>query len=213
MLAILNYEAGNLTSVRRALDSLDIPCAVTADHDVISRSQGIIFPGVGAAGSAMEHLRRSGMADAILREIERNKPMLGICLGCQILLNHSPENDTRTLGVISGQCGMFTPDLSDENGDPINIPHMGWNTVRLHRDCRLFDGIDPESEFYFVHSYYPVPEPEYVIGTTGYGLEFCSVHGREGLWATQFHPEKSGRPGLKMLANFYAYCRETAHAQ
>lgn len=213
MLAILNYEAGNLTSVRRALDSLGIPCMVTADHDVIARSQGIIFPGVGAAGSAMEHLRRSGMADAILREIGRNKPMLGICLGCQILLDHSHENDTRTLGVISGQCGMFTPDLSDENGEPINIPHMGWNTVRLHRDCRLFDGIDPESEFYFVHSYYPIPAREYVIGTTGYGLEFCSVHGRDGLWATQFHPEKSGRPGLKMLANFYAYCRETAHAQ
>ena len=121
MLAILNYEAGNLTSVRRALDSLGIPCTVTADHDVIARSQGIIFPGVGAAGSAMEHLRRFGMADAILREIGRNKPMLGICLGCQILLDHSPENDTRTLGVISGQCGMFTPDLSDENGEPINI--------------------------------------------------------------------------------------------
>lgn len=213
MLAILNYEAGNLTSVKRALDALDIACVVTADHEVIARSEGVIFPGVGAAGSAMGHLRRSGLADVIVREIGRGKPMLGICLGCQILLDYSPENDTGTLGVIPGRCGMFTPDLTDESGAPISIPHMGWNTVRLRRECRLFEGIAPESEFYFVHSYYPAPEPDLVIGTTTYGLEFCSVHGRDGLWATQFHPEKSGRPGLRLLSNFHAYCREVAHAQ
>jgi len=213
MLAILDYEAGNLTSVKRALDYLSIPCTITADKAVIAASQGLIFPGVGAAGSAMGHLRRSGLMDIMAEEIGKGKPMLGICLGCQILLDHSQENDTKTLGLIPGRCDIFTPDLREEDGSPINIPHMGWNTVTLKADCPLFKGVSPESEFYFVHSYYPAPAPEYVIGTTYYGKEFCSVHGRDGLWATQFHPEKSGRPGLTMLSNFYDYCREVANAQ
>lgn len=213
MLAILDYEAGNLTSVKRALDHLAIPCAITADRAVIAASQGLIFPGVGAAGSAMANLRRSGLMGIMAEEIGRGKPMLGICLGCQILLDYSPENDTTTLGLLPGRCDIFTPDLREEDGSPINIPHMGWNTVALRKECRLFDGVAPESEFYFVHSYYPAPDPQYVIGTTYYGREFCSVHGRDGLWATQFHPEKSGRPGLRMLSNFYDYCREAANAQ
>jgi glutamine amidotransferase len=213
MLAILDYEAGNLTSVKRALDYLSIPCAITADKNIIAASHGLIFPGVGAAGSAMNHLHRSGLREIMAEEIGRGTPMLGICLGCQILLEYSLENDTTTLGLIPGRCDIFTPDLTEEDGAPINIPHMGWNTVRLQRECRLFEGVSPDSEFYFVHSYYPAPAPEYTIGTTYYGREFCSVHGRDGLWATQFHPEKSGRPGLKMLSNFYAYCREVANAQ
>lgn len=213
MLAILDYKAGNLTSVKRALDYLAIPCTITADSDIIAGSQGLIFPGVGAAGSAMNTLHQSGLKEIMQREIAAGKPMLGICLGCQILLDYSLENDTRTLGIIPGTCDVFTPDLKDEDGLPINIPHMGWNTVTLQKECRLFDGVSPDSEFYFVHSYYTNPAPEYAIGTTYYGREFCSVHGRDGLWATQFHPEKSGRPGLKMLSNFYAYCREVTNAQ
>lgn len=213
MLAILDYKAGNLTSVKRALDYLAIPCAITADKDIIADSHGLIFPGVGAAGSAMANLRESGLHEIMATEIGAGKPMLGICLGCQILLDYSPENDTTTLGLVPGRCGVFTPELTEEDGAPINIPHMGWNTVTLHKPCRLFDGIAPESEFYFVHSYFPAPKPSYIIGTTHYGRDFCSVHGRDGLWATQFHPEKSGRPGLKMLSNFYAYCQEAANAQ
>lgn len=213
MLAILDYEAGNLTSVKRALDYLSIPSVITADRQTVSRSQGLIFPGVGAAGSAMANLRRSGLHDVMAEEIAAGKPLLGICLGCQILLEYSPENETSTLGLLPGRCEVFTPDLTDENGLPINIPHMGWNTVALRKDCPLFHGVASDSEFYFVHGYYPVPAPEYVLGTTDYGVEFCSVHGRDGLWATQFHPEKSGRPGLKLLSNFYAYCREVADAQ
>jgi len=213
MLAILDYEAGNLTSVKRALDYLAIPCTITRDKDIIAQSQGLIFPGVGAAGSAMHHLRESGLHEVMAMEIERGKPMLGICLGCQILLDYSPENDTKTLGLVPGRCGVFTPELTEEDGTPINIPHMGWNTVTLHKPCRLFDGVSPESEFYFVHSYFPAPHPRFIIGTTLYGRDFCSVHGHDGLWATQFHPEKSGRPGLKLLSNFSAYCQEVANAQ
>lgn len=213
MLAILDYKAGNLTSVKRALDYLSIPCVITADKDIITQSQGLIFPGVGAAGQAMTELGRSGLKEIMAHEIEHKKPLLGICLGCQILLEYSPENDTQTLGLVSGSCDKFTPDLCEEDGMPINIPHMGWNTVEMKQDCRLFEGVAPESEFYFVHSYYAAPTPEYVLGTTYYGREFCSVHGRDGLWATQFHPEKSGRPGLALLANFHAYCQEVGRAQ
>lgn len=208
MLAILDYKAGNQTSVRRALDHLGIPCRITADPAVITDASGIIFPGVGAAGQAMRELTTTGLDALLTEQVAAAKPLLGICVGCQILLDYSAENDTQALGIVPGQCAMFNAALTDEDDAPIRIPHMGWNRVRLEQQCELFDGIDPASEFYFVHSYYPVPSPEYVIGVTHYGLDFCSVHGRKGLWAVQFHPEKSGRPGLALLRNFAAYCRE-----
>lgn len=208
MIAIVDYRAGNLTSVKRALDHLDIPSVITDEPRILESSTGVIFPGVGAAGSAMRNLRDQGLDKAVKSLIQTGKPLLGICLGCQIILDKSMENNADTLGVIPGKCEKFSPDLSDEQGRPINIPHMGWNRVRLVRECSLFQGTSPDSEFYFVHSYYPVPDPEQVIGKTGYGLEFCSVFGRPGLWAMQFHPEKSGKPGLKILANFYSYCLE-----
>ncbi|WP_428569266.1 MAG: imidazole glycerol phosphate synthase subunit HisH [Solidesulfovibrio sp. DCME] len=208
MLAILDYKAGNQTSVRRALTHLGIPCRITADPAVIADATGVIFPGVGAAGQAMAELTTTGL-DALLKaQVAAGKPLLGICVGCQILLEYSAENDTTALGIIPGQCAMFSQGLTDEDGLPIRIPHMGWNSVALRQDCELFDGIDAASEFYFVHSYYPVPADQYVIGVTTYGLPFCSLHGRQGLWAVQFHPEKSGRPGLALLANFAAYCKE-----
>ncbi|MDD2218925.1 MAG: imidazole glycerol phosphate synthase subunit HisH [Desulfoplanes sp.] len=213
MLAIVDYRAGNLTSVRRALDSLEIPCVITGDPKIITAAEGIIFPGVGAAGSAMHHLRQTGLDRVITEAVHQGRPVLGICLGCQIILDHSQENDTPTLGIIPGECIPFSPELKEENGESIRIPHMGWNRVELKQPCRLFDGVAPESEFYFVHTYYTRPEPEYIIGATYYGQEFCSVLGLGNLWAVQFHPEKSGRPGLKILQNFAAYCRETRHAQ
>lgn len=212
MLAILDYKAGNLTSVQRALEYLSIPCTITADPQRIAASAGLIFPGVGAAGSAMNTLRETGLHNIMAQQIQAGKPLLGICLGCQILLDHSQENNTPTLGIIPGHCAEFSPDLCEEDGSPINIPHMGWNSLIMKKNCVLFNGIDLRSEFYFVHSYYPQPAPEFVIATTCYGREFCSVHGRPGLWATQFHPEKSGQPGLKLLSNFYTYCSEVHHA-
>lgn len=208
MLAILDYKAGNQTSVRRALDHLGIPCRITADPGIIAEASGIIFPGVGAAGQAMRELTTTGLDKLLRAQVAAGKPLLGICVGCQILLDYSEENDTKALGIIPGQCALFTKGLPDEDGTPIRIPHMGWNNVTLKQPCPLFDGIAPGSEFYFVHSYFPVPQPQYVIGITEYGLPFCSVHGRKGLWAVQFHPEKSGRPGLKLLENFAAYCQE-----
>lgn len=206
MLAILEYGSGNQTSVLRALNALAIPARITADKAEIAAASGVIFPGVGAAGQAMEHLQRTGM-DKTLRELVRHeKPLLGICLGCQIMLEYSEESDTKTLGLLRGRCRRFDPALRDENGDPITIPHMGWNSCRVQKESLLFAGIPPEAEYYFVHSYYAEPDPDLVIATSYHGKEFCAAYGREGFWAVQFHPEKSGKPGLRVLQNFYGFC-------
>ena len=146
----------------------------------------------------------------VLREVvAMNKPLLGICLGCQILLERSEENDTTCLGIVPGVCRRFQPEWRDGD-EPIRIPHMGWNTLDVVRPIALFEGVAPESRFYFVHSYYTEPAPELVIATSHYGRDFTAVYGRPGLWAVQFHPEKSGRPGLRLLTNFYRYCQEAA---
>ncbi|MBU1230752.1 MAG: imidazole glycerol phosphate synthase subunit HisH [Proteobacteria bacterium] len=213
MLAILDYKAGNQTSVRRALDHLGIENRITADPDQLSAADGIIFPGVGAAGQAMDELSSGGLDEVLKSLIWQEKPLLGICVGCQILLDYCEENDTRTLAVIPGECRLFNPAWLEEDGTPIRVPHMGWNRVDLKQDCALFRDIPAEAEFYFVHSYHPAPRTEFVIGETSYGQRFCSVHGRTGLWAVQFHPEKSGTPGLRLLQNFHAYCLEARHAQ
>jgi len=208
MIAIVDYEAGNLTSVQRGLDYLDIPCRITSDAETIRQALGIIFPGVGAAGQAMRTLRRTGLDELLRERVERGVPLLGICLGSQILLQSTPENDTRGLELIPGHCSRFDPDLT-EGGLPINIPHMGWNAVYgADKAPLLFSGIEEGTEFYFVHAYYPVPEEPYWLMSTEYGVRFCSVLGRDGLWAVQFHPEKSGRPGLTLLNNFHDYCRK-----
>lgn len=210
MLAIFDYKAGNQTSVRRALDSLGIPNEITNDPEKLDKATGIIFPGVGAAGQAMDELTSVGLDDVLKGLIKQKKPVLGICVGCQILLDYSEENDTKALEVIPGECRLFNPSWVDYENITIRVPHMGWNQIDLQKECELFEGIDPKADFYFVHSYYPAPSPEHVIGTTRYGIDFCSVHGRTGLWAVQFHPEKSGRPGLKMLQNFYNFSLEAA---
>lgn len=213
MLAILDYKAGNQTSVRRALDHLGIENLITNDPDVLAKADGIIFPGVGAAGQAMDELTSGGLDEVLKALIWQEKPLLGICVGCQILLDYCEENDTRTLAIIPGECRLFNPSWSEEDGSPIRVPHMGWNRVALKRDCVLFKDIPAEAEFYFVHSYHPAPKAEFIIGETNYGENFCSVHGRTGLWAVQFHPEKSGTPGLTLLKNFHEYCLEAQNAQ
>lgn len=213
MLAIFDYKAGNQTSVHRALEHLGIPNEITNDPAKLDKAKGIIFPGVGAAGQAMEELESGGLDEVIKKLIKQKKPVLGICVGCQILLDYSEENDTKALEVIPGECRLFNPSWVDYEDIQIRVPHMGWNQVEILNDCELFEGIDPDADFYFVHSYYPAPKEEFVIGTTRYGIDFCSVHGRKGLWAVQFHPEKSGRPGLKMLRNFYNFCLEASDAE
>jgi len=213
MLAILEYKAGNQTSVRRALDALGIPAAVTADPALMRDAKGLIFPGVGAAGQAMRNLRESGMDRVLIEAVAANTPLLGICLGCQILLESSEENMTRTLGLAPGRCRRFDPALHDRSDRPIRIPHMGWNALRRKQSSPLLRGLPADAQFYFVHSYYVECPPELTIATSVYGREFCTLYGYDGLWACQFHPEKSGRPGLRILQNFYAYCTERAHVE
>jgi glutamine amidotransferase len=203
MIAILDYKAGNLTSVQRALRFLGRESIITDDCSKVSHAERIIFPGVGAAGKAMSDLKRLKLDQALLEFYHNGKPILGICLGAQIILERSQENDTRCLGLIKGEVRRFPQNLEDHGGMKLKVPHMGWNGVELKRNHPLYHGIHPESEFYFVHSYYPAPtEGTEVTGETDYGIRFASFLAKKNLAAVQFHPEKSGRPGLRILFNF-----------
>ncbi|MBN1665211.1 MAG: imidazole glycerol phosphate synthase subunit HisH [Deltaproteobacteria bacterium] len=202
MIAIIDYRAGNLTSVARALDNLKEPYRITADAKVLEEADRIIFPGVGAAGDAMANLKKNHLDRLIRRFVADGKPMLGICLGTQIIFEYSEENDTACLGIAPGAVKRFPEGLQDQ-GRPLKIPHMGWNAVAMQRAHPVFAGLPEGAEFYFVHSYYPAPsDHDWAVGWTDYGIRFCSAIARKNLVAVQFHPEKSGRPGLQLLANF-----------
>ncbi|MBF0200775.1 MAG: imidazole glycerol phosphate synthase subunit HisH [Desulfamplus sp.] len=203
MISIVDYGAGNLTSVQRAVSHLGYESLITDDPDRIARGDRIIFPGVGAAGSAMEVMRARGIDQAMEEVFKKGNPMLGICVGCQIVMERSDENSAVCLGLIPGYARMFSGKMKDHFGQRLKVPHMGWNGFSPKTEHRLLDGIGPTDEFYFVHSYFPEPAaPENIFGTTLYGVEFASAVGRDNLFATQFHLEKSGRPGLLILKNF-----------
>jgi len=200
MIAIIDYRAGNLTSVKLAFETLAIEAVITDSPEVILNADRVVFPGVGAAGAAMQNLHSLNLAETI-RSVVRNKtPFLGICLGTQIIFEHSEEdNGVDCIGIIPGDVKRFTPT------DPYDkVPHMGWNRVQQAKAHPIFEGISDNSEFYFVHSFYPVPsDQDWVIGTTDYAdTTFASAVSRENLVATQFHPEKSGKIGLQLLKNF-----------
>ncbi len=203
MIAILDYRAGNLTSVERALRFLGYSCEVTASADRIRGAERIIFPGVGAAGKSMHDLRELGLAELLHERLEAGVPVLGICVGLQVLLDYSEENNTQCLGILPGSVRLFPEGLRDEKGHLLKIPHMGWNEVTFTREHPVFRNVAPGSEFYFVHSYYPDPDdPACVAGQSRYGITFCSAVARGNLVAVQFHPEKSGPPGLQILRDF-----------
>jgi len=200
VIIIIDYQAGNLTSVVRSLKALGVEGTVTQDPAVVAQATRVIFPGVGAAGKAMATLRELGLDQALRRSFQRGIPILGICLGAQIILEHSEENDTACLGLLPGRTQVLP------RSPGLKIPHMGWNRVRFLRPHRVFTGLPEGAEYYFVHSYYPAPaETSMVVGVTDHGLEFpCAIAWRN-LVATQFHPEKSGRFGLQILENFLAW--------
>lgn len=206
MIAIIDYSAGNLTSVERALAYIGYKSCITNDLVTIKTSERIIFPGVGAAGSAMDSLIQMGIDRALKDAFNEGKPMLGICLGSQVILGYSEENETSCLGIISGSVRAFPGGLIGKDKNKLKIPHMGWNRVEIKNTHPLLEGIQTDDEFYFVHGYYPDPDDgDHVIGETEYGIQFPSIIGSKNLLATQFHLEKSGRPGLKMLKNFCAW--------
>ena len=197
MIGVVDYEAGNLRSVETALTRLGAPFRIVDSGEGLTGLARLIIPGVGDAAYCMEVLRRRGLEEGILEFFRSGKPMLGICLGSQVVLQGSEERDANCLGLIAGTALRFPRDLGEK------VPHMGWNEVTPRREHWLFSGIPEGTAFYFVHSYYPQPEAqEAVIATTSYGMTFPSAIERENLVATQFHPEKSGEFGLRMLGNF-----------
>jgi len=203
MIAIIDYDAGNLASVARAVSHLGYANVVTRNVEEIRSADRIIFPGVGAAGSAMNSLKCLGI-DVVLHEaFNQGKPMLGICLGTQIIMGYSEENQTPCLGIIPGIVRAFSPNLRDSDGKRLKIPQMGWNSVQPVKDHPVLAGLKETEEFYFVHGFYPEPaHSDYIVGTTHYGIQFASVVGYRNILATQFHLEKSGKPGLALLNNF-----------
>jgi glutamine amidotransferase len=206
MIAIIDYDAGNLTSVQRALAYLGHDSVITHDPSKVLAAERVIFPGVGAAGKAMFDLKRLNMDKALLASHQEGKPILGICLGTQIIVERSEENHTTCIGLIKGEVRRFPDNLTEENGRGLKVPHMGWNGITLKRKHVHFQGVEEGSEFYFVHAYYPCPEdPANVLGETRYGISFASVLFSGNLVAVQFHPEKSGKPGLKILSNFCSW--------
>jgi len=205
MIAIIDYNAGNITSVARALQNIGQEFVVTNDTQKLEAASHAIFPGVGAAGEAMAYLREKKLDSWLINWVKTGKPLMGICLGTQIILDYSEENKTECIGLVVGSTKRF-PDKLSSGSQVLKIPHMGWNSVTLRRKHPVFKDIEPAAEFYFVHSYYPAPFDESaVLGTTSYGITFCSVLAQKNLVAMQFHPEKSGRPGLQILRNFCAW--------
>ncbi len=200
MIAIIDYKAGNLTSVLLACEYLGYMAKVTSDPNEILVAERVIFPGDGAARSAMTHLRDLGLEAPLRDYAASGLPFLGICLGTQIILEYSDENEgVDCLGLLPGTVKRFQTD-----NHYIKIPQMGWNTVRFMVNHPLFSGIEDNSEFYFIHSYYPAPSnPTDIWGETEYaGVKFAAIMGRGNVCATQFHPERSGRIGLQLLKNF-----------
>jgi glutamine amidotransferase len=195
-LVIVDYGAGNLYSVTRAVVAGGVRPLVTSSARYVREAEALIVPGVGAAADTMENLRSHDLVEPIRQYIASGRPFLGVCMGQQALFDVSEEGgEHECLGVLPGRVVRF------ENG--LKVPHMGWNQVRQTSTHPIFDGIPDNAYFYFLHSYYPRPEdPATTIGETEYGETFASVVARDNVVATQFHPEKSGAMGLRMYANF-----------
>jgi glutamine amidotransferase len=196
MIAVIDYGAGNLRSVTNALLKIGCRPTVTSDPAVVLKADAVIFPGVGAAKDVMNSLKKSKLDSAIKEFIGTGKPFLGVCIGMQVLLSSTEEDGGHAcLGIVPGTVKRLP--------QGIKVPHMGWNQVKQKTNHPIFDGIPDNENFYFVHSYYAKPDDTSVqIGTTEYSVNMCSVLNKGNLIATQFHPERSDKFGLKFYGNF-----------
>ncbi len=201
MIAIVDYRAGNLASVARALEYLGHRCEITDRAERIRSAERVILPGVGAAGATMENLRALELVGVLRDDVAAaGKPFLGICIGIQVLLDSSEEDDASCLGIVPGRVTRYPRSV---DGRPLKVPQIGWNRVRQTRAHPVFAGVPDNTHFYFVNSYYPIPaDPKLTIATSDYGVEFVAAIARDNVLATQFHLEKSGAAGLKLLDNF-----------
>lgn len=198
MIAIIDYDAGNIRSVEKALKSLGQEVVITRDHKTLLHAEKVILPGVGAFGDAMEHLKAYGLVEVIHQIVEKGTPFFGICLGLQLLFERSDEAPgVEGLGILKGEI------LRIPEGEGRKIPHMGWNSLSLQHDGRLFQGISQEPYVYFVHSYYLRAEEESIVkAVTQYGVPIHASVESGNVFACQFHPEKSSDTGLQILKNF-----------
>lgn len=198
MVAIIDYNVGNLASVYNACSLCDAKAVIVKDPQMVKNFDRVILPGVGAFGDAMEHLNSSGMKEAVLEFAKSGKPIMGICLGMQLLFDSSEEfGITQGLGLISGKVVKFDKSKMKED---LKIPHMGWNKI-FNKPNPLFEGLS-DPYLYFVHSFHAVTTDEFTIGTTIYGYEFASAVNKENIYGFQPHPEKSHSNGLRILKNF-----------
>jgi glutamine amidotransferase len=197
-IVIIDYGMGNLRNVQKAFEKIGSDARLTRNKNEIGRASAIVLPGVGAFKDCVENLEKYGLVEPLLRSIEKGKPYLGICLGLQILFSESEEfGSHKGLDLIQGKVVRFVPDPEHK------VPHMGWNTIEKEKEVPLLQGIESGDFFYFVHSYYVIPDKtEWNSSFTTYGKPFVSSIWRENLFATQFHPEKSQQKGLRILENF-----------
>ena len=198
MIAMIDFDAGNIKSVEKALQKLGAEVVITKDPEVILSAEKVILPGVGAFGDAMGNLKKYGLDTVIHQVVEKGTPFLGICLGLQLLFERSDETPgVEGLGILKGEI-LRIPDKDD-----LKIPHMGWNSLHLQNEGRLFKGLPEQSYVYFVHSYYlKAAEPEIVKATTDYSVNIHASVEKGNVFACQFHPEKSSDVGLQILKNF-----------
>ena len=195
---IVDYNAGNLRSVQRACAKVGVETNLCRDPEKLLKAERAIFPGVGNAQAAMETLKETGLDEALCDLVQSGRPVLGICVGAQLILDRSEESEVACLGLIRGSAQRFQ--LTEQE---LKVPHIGWNGVSATQPHPLLAEMDEDSDFYFVHSYYPNPASvDNVYATTDYGRPFCCALGKDNLFATQFHPEKSGRLGLELLHRF-----------
>ncbi|MEE1072864.1 MAG: imidazole glycerol phosphate synthase subunit HisH [Cellulosilyticum sp.] len=203
-ITIIDYGMGNLKSVQKAFTALDLETEITNNPESILKADKIVLPGVGAFRDAIHTLNETGMSEAIGETVKKGTPFLGICLGMQLVFEKSYEyGEYKGLGLIPGEIVRFKPeDMTLPNGDMLKVPHMGWNTLEIVKPEPLFKGIEDQSSVYFVHSYYLETQADVVSCYTDYGTRIAVAAQKDHVFATQFHPEKSGPVGLKILENF-----------
>ena len=195
MIVVIDYGLGNLASVTNALNKLGIKSKISSDPNVIKTAKALILPGVGAAGQGMKNLREKGLDKVIVEEIKKGKPFLGICLGMQLLFEKSEEGNINCLGILKGQVKKFKKMRK--------VPQIGWNQIEIQKPLELFNNIDNNSYFYFVNSVYCQPTYSKIIaGLTNYGEKFACIIAKDNIYGVQFHPEKIGKIGFKLLENF-----------